>query len=164
MAVKSLVRITAPPSPVSDIQPLLPSTLLELVYSRLAAVPTQPLPQANALHESKPHGREQPELSQRTILILALIDSLPYLPPPELVDWLPIVAQSLQSVQNDGMVRSCRQRLWEVMTNGEMDVNRAAVCAAWWSTRGGKKMVFEDPTACERGPFMSGALDETSKL
>lgn len=164
MAVKTLVRITAPPFLISDFQPLLPSTLLELVYSRLAAAPTQPLPQANVLHESESHRSEQPALSERAILILALIDSLPYLPPPELVEWLPIVAQSLQSVQNDRMLQSCRQRLWEVMINGEMDVDRAAVCAAWWSTRGGKEMVLEDPIADEKGPFMSGALDETSKL
>ncbi|KAL8831818.1 MAG: hypothetical protein Q9191_000642 [Dirinaria sp. TL-2023a] len=164
MAVKTLVRITAPPSPISEVQPLLPSTLLELVYSRLAAAPTQPLPQANILDESKPHGNEQVVLSERAILILALVDSLPYLPPPELVDWLPIVAQSLQSVQNDSMLQSCRHRLWEVMTNGEMDVDRAAVCAAWWGTRGGKQMVLEDSIVSEKGPFMSGALDETSKL
>lgn len=164
MAVKTLVRITAPPSPISEVQPLLSSTLLELVNSRLAAAPPQPLPQANVFDESKPHESEQGVLSERAILILALVDSLPYLPPPELVDWLPIVAQSLQSVQNDSMLQFCRHRLWEVMTNGEMDVDRAAVCAAWWGTRGGKQMVLEDSIASEKGPFMSGALDETSKL
>lgn len=82
----------------------------------------------------------------------------------QLEGWLPIVAQSLRNVQDEQMLQVCRQRLWEVLSNGEMDVDRSAFCVAWWSTRGGKEMVLCEHTSYVEGPFMSGALFEACKL
>ena len=81
----------------------------------------------------------------------------------DLEDWLPVVAGSLDSIQSEPMLHTCRQRFWEVLSSGEMDVERAAVCVAWWTTGGGRDIVLfgADQAA---GPFMSGALTEVSKL
>lgn len=98
------------------------------------------------------------------MLILTLIDALPFLPVPQLEDWLPIVAQSLHNVQDKQMLQVCRQRMWEVLSNGEMDVDRSGICVAWWSTRGGKEMVLSELSGRDEGPFMSGALVEACKL
>jgi hypothetical protein len=74
-----------------------------------------------------------------------------------LQDWLPIAADLLNVIQNRAMREHCRTRFWELLESGEMDVERSAVCVAWWSTRGGRERVLfgsED----EGGPFMSGGL------
>lgn len=62
------------------------------------------------------------------------------------------------------MLQVCRQRLWEVLSNGEMDVDRSAFCVAWWSTRGGKEMVLSEHSGDVEGPFMSGGPVEACKL
>lgn len=164
MAVKSLVKIASPPSPISQVQPLLPSILLELVYSRLADASTKPLPSLNGPRPSAPQAMEAPVLSEQSVLILALIDSLPFLPGHELVDWLPTITQSLHLVPDHWIRSFCKDRLWEVLTSGEMDADRAAICAAWWSTKGGRALVLGDGAAEEREYLMSGALGEHSKL
>lgn len=62
------------------------------------------------------------------------------------------------------MLQVCRQRLWEVLSDGEMDVDHSAICVAWWSTRGGKEMVLSEHGGGDEGPFMSGGLVEACKL
>ena len=107
---------------------------------------------------------EEPVLSEQSVLILAMIDALPFLPNDMLEEWLPIVAETLKVVQDQTMLQTCRQRFWEAVSGGEMDVTRAAQCVTWWSTNGGREMVLYGDLEKREGPFMSGALGEASKL
>ena len=162
MAVKTLIRISSPPSFVFERQPLLPSTILELVRFRLeTASSATSLP---ALGPSQDSANNSEPLSEHAVLILTLIDALPFLPVDQLEDWLPVVSKSLIMIKDVDQSHTCRQRFWDVLSNGEMDVDRAALCVAWWSTRGGRDMTLFDKDHQREGPFMSGALGEASKL
>ena len=170
MAVKTLIRISSAPSPLSERQPLLPSTVLEIVRFRLETgspvLVQQNVGPAPNPSEAKPTPTVfgQPPLSESTVLVLTLIDALPFLPIDQLEDWLPVVAESLSIIKDANQSHMCRQRFWDILSNGEMDVDRAALCVAWWGTRGGRDMVLFGRDHQAEGPFMSGALGEASKL
>ena len=169
MAVKTLIRISSPPSSISERQPLLPSTILELVRSRLETASPAPMqqntiPPAPSLSKESPTFFEQPPLSEQSALVLTLIDVLPFLPVDQLEDWLPIVAESINTIKDAKQLHMCRQRFWDVLSNGEMDIDHATLCVAWWGTRGGRNMVLYGRDHQAEGPFMSGALGEASKL
>ncbi len=169
MAIKTLIRISSPPSRLSEREPLLPSTILELVRFRLEKAPSaliQQHPGPSAPSDSMGHTTfaEQPPLSERAVLVLTLIDALPFLPIDQLEDWLPVVAESLSTIKDADQSHQCRQRFWDVLSNGEMSVDHAALCVAWWGTRGGRDMVLFGRHQKVEGPFMSGALGEASKL
>lgn len=169
MAVKTLVRMSSPPSLISERQPLLPSTLLELVRFRLetaspALIQQNAGPPVISLTEDNPTSFERPLLSEQSVLVLTLIDALPFLPIDQLEDWLPVVAESLKMIKDVDQLDKCRQRFWDVLSTGEMDVGRAALCVTWWGTRGGRDMVLFGRDQQIEGPFMSGALGEASKL
>ena len=169
MAVKTLIRISAPPSVSFERQPLLPSTILELVRFRLETASADLMPQNANLPARRPSEEdltisEQPPLSEYAVLVLTLIDALPLLPVDQLEDWLPVVSDSLNKIEDPDQSHNCRQRFWDVLSSGEMDVDRAALCVAWWETRGGRDMVLYGRDHQIRGPFMSGALGESSKL
>ncbi|CAF9933932.1 MAG: hypothetical protein ALECFALPRED_005795 [Alectoria fallacina] len=169
MAVKTLIRMSSPPSLISGRQPLLPSTILELVRLRLETA-SPALTQQNAdpttlhLSEENPQSFEQPSLSEKSVLVLTLIDALPYLPINQVEDWLPIVAEALNMIKDVDQLHTCRQRFWDVLSTGEVDVDRAALCVTWWGTSGGRDMVVFGKDHQIEGPFMSGALGEASKL
>ena len=169
MAVKTLIRISSPPSLISEKQPLLPSTILELVRYRLETA-SSALIQQNAgrldpsVSEVNQILFEQRPLSEKSVLVLTLIDALPFLPIDQLEEWLPLVAESLNMIKEADQLHMCRQRFWDVLSNGEMDVDRAALSVAWWITRGGRNMVLFGRNNQAEGPFMSGALEENSKL
>ena len=81
----------------------------------------------------------------------------------DLESWLPVVARSLTVIQSERMLQACRERFWEILSGGEMDVERAAICVAWWTTAGGRDLVlFGREPAMD--PMMSGSLHEASKL
>ena len=169
MAIKTLIRISSPPSLISEKQPLLPSFILELVRIRLeTASPAQVQqyagPPAPSLSETEPKFSEQPPVLEQSVLVLTLIDALPFLPIDQLKDWLPVVAESLNSIQDANQLHTCRQRFWDVLSNGEMDVDRASLYVAWWGTGGGRDMVLFGRDRQAEGPFMSGALGEASRL
>lgn len=155
MAVKTLVRLTSPPSLLSTTQPLLSSILLELVHMRLEGASSVPLQQHQTPAKSEGNNGEEDTLSEQSVLVLTLIDSLPFLPITCLEEWLPIVAATISVVQHLALRDKCRQRFWEVFSNGEMDVDRAALCVSWWSTRGGRDLVLQDPKD-EEGSYMGG--------
>ena len=161
MAVKTLVRITSPPAPIAQTQPLLPSTILELVLERLKHASLHLLP--NSTEQMTAAVQEQ-NLSEQSALALTLIDALPFLPLDQLEGWLPLVADALKSVSDPVQLQICRQRFWEVFSNGEMDVARASMCLTWWGTRGGREIVMNGAPTHEEGPVMSGALVETGRL
>ena len=161
MAIKTLIRVTSPPSHIALIDLLLPSTILELVRFRLenaASTLLQPHVRENAA------AVQNPFFSEQSTLELALIDALPFLPTEQLEDWLPVVADSLSLVKDPKQSQVCRERFWEVLSNGEMDVDRAALCVTWWCTRGGREAVLVDSGPSQEEAMMSGALVENSKL
>ena len=166
MAVKTLIRITTPPFPISEAQPLLSSTILELVHHRAKAAVTKPLPSLPPFSNSPTEQiavDESPALSEQAVLVLSMIDALPFLPIDVLEEWLPLTANAVNSVTDSKMLQACRQRFWEAMSSGEMDVERAAVCVAWWTTNGGREMLLFGAGE-DRGYYMSSALGESSKL
>ena len=161
MAVKTLVRLTSPPSPISATQPLLSSILLELVLMRLEGA--SPVPLQLEPPESGGSSDEDGALSEQSVLLLTLIDSLPFLHFTSLEEWLPLIAAKMGVIQDLALRDKCRQRFWEVFSNGEMDVDRAALCVSWWSTRGGREMVLQNSND-EEGSSMGGGLEKSSKL
>ena len=162
MAIKTLVRITSPPSPISEHQPYFPSTILELMRFRSQTASPAPLHTGAALTGSKEETSE-PQLSEQSVLMLTLIDALAYLSIDQLDDWLPIVADSLGDIRDVHQRHTCSQRLWQALSSGEMDGQRAAICVTWWGTRGGREKVFQSDDQ-ESGPYMSGGLQETGRL
>lgn len=171
VAVKTLIRITSPPSLLSETQPLLPSTILELLRFQLETCSPAVVQQngdssglSSPEAEPTPSVFEQPTLSERTVLVLSLIDAMPFLPHDQLEDWLPVVAESISMTKDANQSHICQQRFWDVLSNGEMDVDRAALCVAWWNTRGGRDMVLFGGDDQAEGPYMSGALQENSKM
>lgn len=164
MAVKTLVRITTPPFPISEAQPLLSSTILELVHHRARTATTKPLtPIANSSADQLAVGGA-PALSEQAVFVLTMVDALPFLPIDALVEWLPLTVNAVNTVTDPEMLQNCRQRFWEAMSSGEMDVERAAVCVRWWTTNGGREMLLSGGEGHNNGHYMSGALDESSKL
>ena len=163
MAVRSLIRITSPPSQISETEPLLPATLLELVRFRLQSASPDLLPQPVGTNEGE-GAMEHPALTEQTVLVLTLIDALPFLYVDQLEDWLPLTAEALNTIQDATQRQICRRRFWEVLSNGDMDVNRSALCVAWWGTRGGREIVLHGREQQQEGPFMSGGLQELSRL
>lgn len=156
LAFKTLMRVTAPPSPLSATHPDLPVTLLEIVYHRALNAPTAPLPPdavALALQDS---DAPPPALSEQAVLALTLIDALPYLPIALLDEWLPLCAELLNQIHDDEMREVAKRRFWEVLVSGEMDPERSVVAVNWWSTMGGRERVLYGRE--EGVGWMSGAL------
>lgn len=154
VAVKSVMRVTAPPSPIADVQPMLQSIVLELLHDRACQGATTPLSQ---------HGGTQP--SERTSFVLAMIDSLSSLPIVTLEEWLPIISDLIHKSADPEQVSTCQKRFWEVLSSGEMDVQRAALCVAWWNSRGGRESLLYNELPDDSDQYMmSGALPMDSKL
>ncbi len=170
-AFKNLLQITTPPAPLSASEPLLADTLVELLHDRAIHAPTSPLPAAMIIRsavDAQANDAQTP-LSEQAVLILAMLDALPFLPSLSLEEWLPLAAGLLNLIGDDGMRNVCKSRFWEVLESGEMDVDRAAVCVAWWTTRGGRDMLLygRGNAEIEKGPFMSGGLgsrEDVSRL
>ncbi|PYH45844.1 putative peroxisomal membrane protein Pex17 [Aspergillus saccharolyticus JOP 1030-1] len=169
LAFKTVIQVTAPPSPIANTQRLLPSVLLEILYDRaLHATSDELLPQATAGGEGEgPDLKISPPVTEQAALTLALIDSLCFLHVDELEDWLPLTAQLLNLIRTPAMHKLCVERFWEALSSGEMDVERAHFCVTWWSTRGGRELVLYGAEVGEiaaadapeaEGAFMSGAL------
>ncbi|CAL5875118.1 uncharacterized protein PFLUO_LOCUS9422 [Penicillium psychrofluorescens] len=162
LAFKTVIQVTAPPSPLANSQPLLPSILLDVVRDRAMNASSTPLPPSSQSSTSPDLGNT-PTLSEQAVLILALLDSLSFLRVEDLEEWLPLAAQLINQVADRGMRHVCVDRLWEALSSGEMDVDRAHCCVTWWSTRGGRELVLfgaESASAQgeENGPYMSGAV------
>ncbi|MCJ1398304.1 hypothetical protein MMC11_001501 [Xylographa trunciseda] len=160
LAIKTLVRITAPPSLISETQPVLSATILEMVYSLVSDASSEHILPVSKRGADDP----QPVLSDKAALVLTLIDSLPFLPITDLQEWLSLTADSLNSLRDSAMVEECRHRFWEALSIGEMDVARAQICVQWWNMKGGRNSVLHGKAVLDDGPFMSGALGELSKL
>jgi hypothetical protein len=160
LAFKSLVQIVTPPSPLASNQPLLASTLLELVHDRAHHASSTVLPPSQQV----PAGQEgdiddSAFLSEQAALTLALIDSLSFLRVDDLEEWLPLTAELINSIRDSRMRTTCVERFWDALSGGEMDVERADFCVTWWSTRGGRELVlFGEQQPPQGEAVMSGAL------
>ncbi|KAL2399704.1 hypothetical protein ABEF95_001033 [Exophiala dermatitidis] len=159
LAVKSVVRIAAPPSPIAVCMPLMQAIILDLLRERMSHASEELLPSDPDLSKES-----QPPLSEKAVFLLSIIDCLSFLPVALLEEWLPLTAELLHKIESPAQKQQCLQRFWDTLSNGEMDVERAALCVAWWTSRGGREHVLfgENP---EDGEYtMSGALQYDSKL
>jgi hypothetical protein len=156
---------------LAETQPLLPATLLELIYHRAIHAPTTPLPppatSVPATTNTQPLNTQplehsplpqDPALSEQAVLTLTLIDALPFLQLEVLDEWLPLAADLIHVVHDPAMKRTCQERFWEVLSAGELDIDRAALCVAWWGTKGGREMVLFGREGIDGGPYMRGGL------
>jgi hypothetical protein len=158
IAFKTVIRITAPPSSLSESEPLLQSILLDIVRDRAVKASPSLLPEART-------DSEGPPLSEQVVLVMAIIDSLCFLDLPVLEEWLPLTAELVAQITDSSMQQHCQARFWESLSSGEMDVERAALAVAWWTSRGGREMVlYGDEPPNEDEFTMSGALLPESKL
>ncbi|KAJ5888730.1 hypothetical protein N7495_008771 [Penicillium taxi] len=165
LAFKTIIQVTAPPSPLANIQPLLPSTLFEVVRDRALHASSIIITQ-NSQNVSSSNLDTQPALSEQVVFILALIDSLSFLGVDDLKEWLPLTANLINIISDSSLRQTCADRFWEVLSNGEMDVDRAHFCVEWWSTWGGRELIIYGAesasgplqTADESEPYMSGAV------
>ena len=155
LAFKTLMRVTAPPSPLSASHPDLPATLMELVHYRALHAPTSPLPPDAVALALQGSDAPPPALSEQAVLTLTLVDALPFLSIPLLDEWLPLCAHALNAVHDREMREVVKQRFWEVLVSGEMDAERSGVAVGWWTTRGGREVVL---FGREEEVLMSGAL------
>ncbi|KAL5051613.1 hypothetical protein BDW71DRAFT_171468 [Aspergillus fruticulosus] len=170
LAFKTVLQVTAPPSPIANRQPLLPSILLEVLYDRAFNDASKtPLPASSQPPSASTPGpdmaKEAPvPLSEQAFLTLALIDSLCFLRVEDLEEWLPLTANLINVVSPPEMRRVCVERFWDALSNGEMDVERAYYCVTWWSTKGGREMIMlggENASAQDdegQSAYMSGAI------
>lgn len=147
---------------MSNKQPLLPSILLQVLYDRAMHASGTPLPQPS---QGTTESDQTPPLSEQAALTLAVIDSLCFLRVEDLEEWLPLTAHMINAVSGSEMRTVCVERFWEVLSNGEMDVDRAHYCVTWWSTKGGRELVlFGAEPGTTAGPeetdvpLMSGAV------
>ncbi|KAF2497571.1 hypothetical protein BU16DRAFT_482646, partial [Lophium mytilinum] len=155
LAFRTLLRVTAPPSALSATQPDLPATLLELVHHRALHAPTAALAPDSVQLALAGSDAPPPPLSEQAVLVLTLLDALPYLPVPLLEEWLPLCADLVNLIDDDAMREVVKGRFWEVLISGEMDPERSSAAVAWWGTRGGREAVL---FGRESEHVMSGAL------
>jgi hypothetical protein len=141
IAFKTLVRISSPPSAISHTFPDLTVILLEMLYDRALNPPTIPLPELR-IHGAPRDDPKKPLLSEQAHLALALLDALPFLSVALLEEWLPIAARLVNQIRDVAMADLCRERFWEKLVSGEMDVERSQLCVMWWTSRGGRDLVL----------------------
>ncbi|OJJ50517.1 hypothetical protein ASPZODRAFT_126405 [Penicilliopsis zonata CBS 506.65] len=166
LAFKTVMQVTAPPSPLANNQPLLPSILLETLHERARSASTSLLPPSpNAAAQTQVQASSSPSsslssdpttiaaLTEQAVLVLALIDSLCFLRVPDLQEWLPLAAQLIHLIPtaaDSGTVPDmralCIDRFWEGLSGGEMDVERAHFCVTWWCTGGGRELLLYGPS------------------
>lgn len=160
LAFSTLMQILSPPFPVSATQPELAETLLEMIRCRVSRAGPGPLPPTHDQGQST----APPPMSEQSALVLTLIDALPFLPLPIVEEWMNIAAGALYGITDPALREVARQRFWELLGSGEMDVERAAIGVAWWGTKGGRELVlFGQAQGQPREPFlMSGALVDES--
>lgn len=163
VAFKTVIQMVSPPFQIAAQEPMLGETLLEMLLNYISTAPTVPLAPDEAAQAASTESGETLQSAQ-SALVLALIDALPFLPLPLVEDWMAIAAQTLNSIADPRLRRPVKERFWDILVNGEMDVERSAIGVAWWGTKGGRELVLFGGATAEP-PMMSGALmTEESKL
>jgi hypothetical protein len=150
LAFKTMMQILSPPFPISATHPDFAETLLEMVRFRVGSANPAPLPKVQA---------EETAASEQSTLVMTLIDSLPFLPLDIFEGWLTLTADAVNEIADHGVRDVAKRRFWEILSNGEMDVERAPIGLAWWGSRGGRELVlFGRPDEKRREFVMSGAI------
>lgn len=164
VAFKTVMEIVSPPFPIAAIEPHMSETLLDMLRTNTITagktlLPTKPDTVSQALEETQ----EEP-LSEQSALVMTLIDSLPFLPLPLVEEWLAITAQAMNEIEDPRLKLPVKKRFWDILVNGEMDVERSTIGVAWWGTKGGRELVLFG--GAPEPPLMSGALggDTSSRL
>ncbi|KAK4040924.1 hypothetical protein C8A01DRAFT_35098 [Parachaetomium inaequale] len=135
LAFKTIIQILSPPFAVTWEQAELGETLLEMVRFRVRGAGRGVLPQGEGEGEGQ-------EVSEQSVLVLTLVDALPFLGVGIFEEWMGLVAAAVGEVVGERLREGVRRRFWEVLVSGEMDVERAAIAAAWWGTKGGREAVL----------------------
>ncbi|KAL9089504.1 MAG: hypothetical protein Q9159_002544 [Coniocarpon cinnabarinum] len=152
LAMKTLVRVASPPSDVSSRVPEMAEVLMELMRYR-AETGAEELQSPN----QNGGGDKTGDTGAVATLVLAMIDSLPFLAPGVLLNWLSLVADSIGYVKVENERDKCRERFWDCISNGEMDVERAGLCVMWWGELRGRERLWGAAEGREEA-MMSGAL------
>ncbi|KAK4106799.1 hypothetical protein N658DRAFT_555586 [Parathielavia hyrcaniae] len=174
LAFKTVVRIVSH-SPALPYEaggygmpgPGLGEVLMEMVRGRVPLAGTDLLPPPPPPDEVGP-GIGAGECSEQSVLVLALVDALPVVEAGIFEAWLGLVAEAVNLVRGEAVVREgVRRRFWEVLVGGEMDVERAAVAVAcrWGYARSddgtlpyaifGRQMFDKGPAMGEHGDGQS---------
>lgn len=161
LAVRSIAKIAAPSSTLQSLQPLLQSILLEMLVDRTNVAAERPL--APLTTDQGPDFSPQP-ISEKSVLTLTLIDSLPFLTVAALLDWLPRTTEIINKISDPPQRSACQQWFWETLSTGKMDAERAAACVAWWNSRGGREHLLYNDQVDEEEHMMTGAIQQDSKL
>ncbi|KYK60132.1 peroxisomal membrane protein Pex17 [Drechmeria coniospora] len=157
VAFKTVMEIVSPPFPIAAMDPHLSETLLEMLRTSIAAAPAAPLdPSANQPPHAGLTQQDEVPMSVQSSLVMALVDSLPFLPLPLVEEWLTVTAQTMNGIADPRLRAPVKSRFWDVLVNGEMDVERSTMGVAWWGTKGGRELVLSGERREE--PMMSGAL------
>lgn len=166
LAFKTVMQIISPPFPIAAIEPHLSETLLEMLRSYISTAGTDSLPPPPNSAPENALENEAQQLSEQSALTLALVDALPFVPLPLVEEWLTITAQVLNEIANPRLRAPVKERFVDILVNGEMDVERAALAVSWWGSRGGREVVLFGAVAPDPA-MMSGAIvsdERTSKL
>ncbi|KAI1755445.1 hypothetical protein F4782DRAFT_488607 [Xylaria castorea] len=161
LAFRTIMQVASPPYPISVSHPGLSETLLEMVRFRAEGASTTPLlPDASSSGPQQQQQQEQQidSVSEQTALVLALVDALPFLPVHLVDEWLSRAAEASNVIQDPRMRDAAHRRLWEVLADGELDVERAVAGVTWWGTRGGRDMMMISGNNGSGEFMMSGAL------
>jgi hypothetical protein len=124
LAFKTLLRVMLPPSALAASDPNLVSALLELLRYRAEHASQALITAADA---------NATPASEQSTLTLAALDVLPLFPRRLLDEWLPLAANLVQRVPAGPTQEECRAKLWQIVSDGELDPDRALVSFAWWS-------------------------------
>ncbi|RDA92837.1 hypothetical protein CP533_2846 [Ophiocordyceps camponoti-saundersi (nom. inval.)] len=162
VAFQTVMEIVSPPFPIAGLRPELSETLLEMLRSMLVNASNKPLDanrNSSSGLETTQSREPSAQVSEESALVMTLVDSLPFLPLQLMEEWLTIAAQLLNGIAEPALKAPVRQRFLDILVNGDLDVERAAIGVAWWGTRGGREAVLNGNV---RDPaMMSGAVGET---
>jgi hypothetical protein len=168
VAYKTVMQTVSPPFPIAAMEPHLSETLLEMLRASIPTAGTALLPQtpdAAPPDATSPEDLAQQPLepcSEQSSLTMALVDTLPFLPLPLVEEWLTITAQTLNMIEDPKLRAPVKKRFWDILVNGEMDVERAAIGVAWWGNQGGRELVLSRPTP--EVAMMSGAIVSNDQM
>ena len=130
LAFRTLVGAASPSSRLSTLDPGLALVLLEVLRYEAVNAPSVVPPLAAS------SGGESQAQSPRATLVLTLISTLPMLPVAMLGEWLVGMPEVIKAVEDGRERRRCGDALWEAISSGAMDVERASVSVGWWYNGG----------------------------
>ncbi|KAG8624690.1 hypothetical protein KVT40_007757 [Elsinoe batatas] len=161
LAFKNLVKVVSPPNAVAHQEPMLAAILLDLIHERAIHAPVIPLPPSR----TQPQAHDQsPPVSEQAVLVLTLLDALPFIEIGLLQEWLPMMPGLLHNIADERMREHCIKHLWDTMMGGDMDSERSQVCVGWWTTGGGMESTLYGGQGGEPQYAMAGALPASGEV